>query len=138
MAYRQLASRGTFIVTLTSAAAAALFAACGDDETSASPGLPDATDYVADAAKDTSTDTISAEEMRNALLASPGQRADDILHRPLGDGLILPELLEQVARHYLKRAMEETDGNKTEAAKLVGLPSYQTLTNWLDRYKVPT
>jgi DNA-binding NtrC family response regulator len=84
------------------------------------------------------TDTISAEEMRNALLASPGQRADDILHRPLGDGLILPELLEQVARHYLKRAMEDTDGNKTEAAKLVGLPSYQTLTNWLDRYKVPT
>jgi len=84
------------------------------------------------------TDMISGEEMRNALLASPGQRADDILHRPLGDGLILPELLEQVARHYLKRAMEETDGNKTEAAKLVGLPSYQTLTNWLDRYKVPT
>ncbi len=83
------------------------------------------------------TETISAEEMRNVLLASPGQRADDILHRPLGDGLILPELLEQVARHYLKRAMEESDGNKTEAAKLVGLPSYQTLTNWLDRYKVP-
>ena len=27
---------------------------------------------------------------------------------------------------------------KSEAAKLVGLPSYQTLTNWLDRYKVST
>jgi DNA-binding NtrC family response regulator len=84
------------------------------------------------------TDTISVEEMRSALLASPGQRADDILHRPLGDGLNLPELLDRVAYHYLKRSMEETDGNKTEAAKLVGLPSYQTLTNWLSRYKVPT
>jgi transcriptional regulator with PAS, ATPase and Fis domain len=84
------------------------------------------------------TDTISVEEMRNALLASPGQRADDILHRPLGDGLNLPELLDHVAYHYLKRAMEETDGNKTEAAKLVGLSSYQTLTNWLSRHKVPT
>ncbi len=84
------------------------------------------------------TDTISAEEMRNALLASPGQRADDILHRPLGEGLKLPDLLDHVAHHYLKRAMEESDGNKTEAAKMVGLPSYQTLTNWLDRYKVST
>ncbi|MFT3695703.1 MAG: sigma-54 dependent transcriptional regulator [Kofleriaceae bacterium] len=84
------------------------------------------------------TDTISVEEMRNALLASPGQRPDDILHRPLGDGLNLPELLDHVAYHYLKRAMDESKGNKTEAAELVGLPSYQTLTNWLNKYKVPT
>lgn len=84
------------------------------------------------------TDTISVEEMRNALLASPGQRADDILHRPLGDGLNLKELLDHVATHYLKRAMDETQGNKSEAAKLVGLPSYQTLTNWLERHKVST
>jgi len=34
--------------------------------------------------------------------------------------------------------MDESDGNKTEAAKLVGLASYQTLTNWLGRLKVPT
>ena len=25
-------------------------------------------------------------------------------------------------------------GNKTEAARLLGLPSYQTLTNWLKKY----
>ncbi len=83
-------------------------------------------------------DSISGEEMRNAILASPGHRPDDILHRPLGHELDLPELLQQVAQHYLKRAMEEAEGNKTEAAKLVGLPSYQTLTNWLSRHKVST
>lgn len=33
--------------------------------------------------------------------------------------------------------MTATHGNKTQAAALVGLASYQTLTNWLARYKVP-
>ena len=32
--------------------------------------------------------------------------------------------------------MDEAHGNKTKAAELVGLPSYQTLTNWLARYQV--
>jgi hypothetical protein len=41
--------------------------------------------------------------------------------------------LASVARHYLRRALDEAHGNKTEAAKLVGLPSYQTLSNWLQR-----
>ena len=59
-----------------------------------------------------------------------------ILDRPLGEGLNLPDLLTRVARHYLKRALDETNGNKTHAATLVGLPSYQTLTNWLKKYDV--
>jgi DNA-binding protein Fis len=32
--------------------------------------------------------------------------------------------------------MVETNGNKTKAATLVGLASYQTLTNWLRIYQV--
>jgi len=31
--------------------------------------------------------------------------------------------------------MEQSRGNKTEAAKLLGLGSYQTLTNWLLKYQ---
>lgn len=80
--------------------------------------------------------TISAEEMRAALLTAPSRRGGDILHRPLGEGLKLPELLQEVARHYLTRAMDESENNKTKAAELVGLPSYQTLSNWLAKYKV--
>jgi len=30
--------------------------------------------------------------------------------------------------------MEEAQGNKSKAAELVGLSSYQTLTNWLEKY----
>ena len=59
-----------------------------------------------------------------------------ILDRPLGKGLRLQDLLADVARHYLVRALEETRGNKTRAARLVGLASYQTFTNWSKKYGV--
>jgi DNA-binding NtrC family response regulator len=80
--------------------------------------------------------TISSEDVRDALLTSPAGRPSDILNRPLGEGLELTALLRTVARHYLERAMDQAHGNKTRAAALVGLPSYQTLTNWLKRYGV--
>ncbi|WP_316410596.1 sigma-54 interaction domain-containing protein [Mesoterricola sediminis] len=80
--------------------------------------------------------TISSEDMREALLPSSAATRTGVLGRPLGGGLNLPDLLKDVARHYLGRAMDEAAGNKTKAAELVGLPSYQTLTNWLARYEV--
>lgn len=82
--------------------------------------------------------TISSEDVREALLPVKGLARHDVLGRPLGEGFDLPGLLEEVARHYLSRAMDEAHGNKTQAAQLVGLPSYQTLSNWLTKYKVQT
>jgi len=78
--------------------------------------------------------TITAEDVREALLPASTAGRADVLGRPLGGGLNLPDLLREVARHYLSRAMDEAGGNKTKAAEFVGLPSYQTLTNWLQRY----
>jgi DNA-binding NtrC family response regulator len=80
--------------------------------------------------------TISAEDAREALLPATPPTRHDVLGRPLGEGLNLSKLLKEVARHYLGRAMDEARGNKTKAAELVGLPSYQTLSNWLARYEV--
>ena len=79
---------------------------------------------------------IVADDVREALLPPIGASAGKILGRPMDNGLSLPDLLAQVARHYLERALDATGGNKTRAARLVGLPSYQTLTNWLKRYGV--
>ena len=84
----------------------------------------------------TSGPTIQSEDMREALLPTIARKESSILDRPLGDGLSLPDLLASVARHYLIRALAETQGNKTQAALLVGLSSYQTLTNWLSKYGV--
>jgi DNA-binding NtrC family response regulator len=82
-------------------------------------------------------DTLTTEDIRDALLpAGRGRSADGVLDRPLGEGLDLPEILAAVARHYLRRALDEAHGNKTKAAQLVGLPSYQTFTNWMMRYGV--
>ena len=82
--------------------------------------------------------TIETDQMRNALFPVkrdiPGY--DAILNRNLGNDLDLSELLAEVARHYLARAYQETDGNKSAACQLVGLPNYQTFTNWMKKYGV--
>ena len=79
---------------------------------------------------------VVAEDVLEALLPPIGAKARRILDRPMDNVFSLPDLLAQVARHYLERALDATGGNKTRAARLVGLPSYQTLTNWLKRYGV--
>jgi DNA-binding NtrC family response regulator len=84
------------------------------------------------------SEEIQAEDIKEALLPEDSERQGDILNHPLGDGCNLPSLMESVARHYLQRALEESAGNKTVAARLVGLSSYQTFTNWLDRYGIKT
>ena len=79
---------------------------------------------------------ITAEDMHDALLPAARERAPAVLDRTLGNGFSLPQLLAEVARHYLARAMDEAANNKTGAAELVGLASYQTFTNWLSKYGV--
>jgi transcriptional regulator with PAS, ATPase and Fis domain len=82
--------------------------------------------------------TISVDDARESLLSVTGSTQRNLLDRPLGDGFDLQDLLNNVAQSYLTRAMSEAKGNKTKAAELIGLPSYQTLTNWLAKYKVQT
>lgn len=80
--------------------------------------------------------TIETDDLREALLPMGPRAESDILEKPLGEGLSLPGLLNKVAQHYLSRAMSESAGNKTKAAEMIGLPSYQTLSNWLKKYEV--
>lgn len=81
--------------------------------------------------------TLTAEDISDALLPAAGAVANNaVLGRSLGEGLDLPALLAMVARHYLERALDAAQGNKTQAARLVGLASYQTFTNWMKRYEV--
>ena len=79
---------------------------------------------------------IAAEDVREALAVNLGREADGLLGRPLGNGFQLQEVMAETARHYLNRGLAEAHGNKTEAARLLGLSSYQTLTNWMEKYQV--
>ena len=82
-------------------------------------------------------DVVGLEAMREAILVAPKSASiSDVMERPVEDGVQLESLMSQVARHYLKRALEHTHGNKTRAAELLGIGSYQTLTNWIEKYGV--
>ena len=60
----------------------------------------------------------------------------DVLAQPLGDNFSLESLLNDIHRHYLRRAMEEANGVKTRAARMLGMSSYQTLDAQLKRLGV--
>lgn len=81
-------------------------------------------------------ESITEQDVRDMLLPAPGRRdgGDQILHRPLGEGIDLQKMMADVARHYLERALSEAHNNKSQAAELLKLGSYQTLTNWLKKY----
>lgn len=78
---------------------------------------------------------IERKDVEAALLR-PAPHEEQILNRSLGADFDLREVLAAVARHYLSRAMRESSGNKTNAAAALGLPSYQTLSNWLGKFGV--
>jgi len=79
---------------------------------------------------------LGEEDIREALLPVPASPSStgQILNRPLDQGIDLPGIMKTVAVHYLEKGMAQAHGNKTKAAKILGLPSYQTLTNWLKKY----
>ena len=82
-------------------------------------------------------DSIGLEVMREAILVPPrAESAAGVMDRPIDGGVQLEALMSAVARHYLKKALDHTHGNKTRAAELLGLGSYQTLTNWIEKYGV--
>ncbi len=82
----------------------------------------------------TTGDTIQADDVREALFPVALQPSEHVLNRSIADGFNIQEVMAEVARHYLQRGMEEVSGNKSKAAKILGLPNYQTLTNWLKKY----
>jgi transcriptional regulator with PAS, ATPase and Fis domain len=76
---------------------------------------------------------VDETAVKDALLVM-GNASDEVLNRPLGNGFSIEQIIADTANHYLERAMKQAGGNKTQAAKLLGLNSYQTLTNWMERY----
>ncbi|MFO7728687.1 MAG: helix-turn-helix domain-containing protein [Desulfonatronovibrio sp.] len=81
--------------------------------------------------------SISQEDVLEAMLPMvENQDEKSILNRSLEQDLDLPGIMGEVAGHYIRKALQETGGNKTRAARLLGLKNYQTLDNWMEKYKV--
>ena len=64
------------------------------------------------------------------------ERQADILNRDVSQGIDLNDLMGELAAHYIQNAMAHTGQNKTKAAKLLGLKSQQTLSNWIEKYGI--
>lgn len=74
---------------------------------------------------------IQAEDIQAAVLpVKPANQ--EVLDRPIVEGFSLPSLLDEVSRHYLRRALAQTTKRK-EAAHLLGFKTQQTLSDWLGR-----
>lgn len=79
------------------------------------------------------TPTIEKRDVEEHILIFPKKETRDILGRPLKEIRSLQGIIDEVIQHYINKALKETGGHKAKAAKLLGLPSHQTLTNWMAR-----
>lgn len=75
---------------------------------------------------------IRTEDATEAIVQRPSAEPSP-LHQPLGGDFDLRKVTRAIESHYLQRALAEADGNRTRAAKLLGLKNHQTLNNWLRR-----
>jgi len=86
----------------------------------------------------TPNEIIETDDIRGALfpVSRAQKNGENILNRSLGNGFSLPEVLAEVAKHYLNRSLTESKGNKTRIASLLGLSNYQTVSNWMKKYGI--
>ena len=86
----------------------------------------------------TDSDRIGRHELAAALGEMPDVSAGSqaIFDHPLGDGFDLEQHLTAIHRSYLQRAMEDAQGVKAHAARLLGMKNYQTLDAQLKRLDV--
>ena len=82
-----------------------------------------------------SDDRLGEQELGSALLRPP-ESAAGVLDRAIGEGFEIQSVMDEVAASYIRRALQQTAGNKTQAAKLIGLNSQQTLSNWMKRHRI--
>lgn len=71
-----------------------------------------------------------------AAILQPPQKDSGLLDRPLAPGFQLQDVLDDVSRAYMSRALKQAEGRKSAAAKLLGFSSYQTLDNRLAKLQM--
>jgi DNA-binding NtrC family response regulator len=82
-------------------------------------------------------DVIEKSGIIQAIAEIPGNTTGShIPDVPIGEGFLLDEYLNSIRKRYLQQALDEADGVKTKAAKLLGMKNYQTLDGQLKRFGV--
>ena len=74
---------------------------------------------------------LTLEDIRSSLLQHPEHETPFPGVTLLGEDFNAQDYLHDIRRQLSQHALDLAHGNKSEAARLLGLPNYQTLTNWL-------
>lgn len=78
------------------------------------------------------SDTITEFDIQEAMISRPANGNKSDLPE-IGAGIDIQELLDDIKSKYITKALAQVAGNKKKATALLGLPNYQTLSNWMDK-----
>lgn len=73
-------------------------------------------------------DTITAGDIDKAILKRSASETQ-ILDRPFASDFSLQDVLDEVSRHYIRKAFQLSRGRKKRAAQYLGIKHFQTLDN---------
>lgn len=78
------------------------------------------------------SDCIDESEMQQALFTIEDKQ-DSLLDREIVQGFDINDILSEIERRYIIKALEQTDGNKSKVTRLLGYNNHQTLSNRLKK-----
>lgn len=81
------------------------------------------------------TEQITETDIKEAMIERPQQIITSELPE-IGNGIDIQQVLDAVRKKYIIQALKKAVGNKKEATELLGLPNYQTLSNWMEKLDV--
>lgn len=76
-------------------------------------------------------EVLEVEHLQRAMLPRHKKAEQANLGIDVSLGVNVSEILDNTKRYYIEEALRLTSGQKGKAAKLLGLPNHQTLTNWM-------
>lgn len=82
------------------------------------------------------SEEISFMDLKAAIDTYDNRRQQSTLEQPLETGFNLESHLDEIQKHYIKKALSEENGIKAQAAKLLGLKNYQTLDAKIESLKI--
>jgi len=74
--------------------------------------------------------TIDDLDVKESLLEAAAQK-ESIIGHEFDKSFKIESLIDDLKRHYIEKALSEAAGSKSKAAELLGLNSYQVLSNWM-------
>jgi transcriptional regulator with PAS, ATPase and Fis domain len=78
---------------------------------------------------------ITDDDVMDAMFSTE-QRHSDLLEKDISQGIDINKLIQKFTKHYVVKSLDLCHGNKSKAAKMLGLKNYQTLNNWIVKYKI--